>query len=192
MKTNYKFLIINLIILICIGTIAIVSVRTFYCLDLNNDSICDKVEAIAEKFDTNTSLTKSTVLVSKVIDGDTIELQNGIRVRLSSIDAPEKGEQYYKEATDRLKELVEGKTIILESDTRDKDEHCRPLRYVFVDDLFVNLQLIKEGYAITYIVKPNIKYETALVNAESEAETLKLNIWEYIVDENFCDNKSNL
>lgn len=186
MKKNYKFWVISLIILVCIETITVILFDTFYCLDKNNDSICDKVEAIAEKFDTNTSLTKSTALVSKVIDGDTIELQNGIRIRLIGIDAPEEGEQYYLEAADRLKELVEGKTVVLENDVVGKDSHCRLLRYVFVDDLFVNLQLVKEGYAITYFVKPNIKYENALANAENEAEIAKLKIWEY--RENLCND----
>lgn len=186
MKKNYKFWLINLIILVSIETVTIVLFETFYCLDKNNNSVCDKDETIVDESDITTPLNGYTVFVSKVIDGDTIELKDGVRIRLTGINAPDKGDLYYQEATDKLKTLVEGKTVILESDVEDKDSHCRPLRYVFVDDLFINLQLVKEGYATTYPLKPNIKYETPLANAEMEAKTSKIEIWEH--GENLCND----
>ena len=48
----------------------------------------------------------TSAIVSRIIDGDTIELQNGERVRLLGINTPEKGQPYYEEATNRLKELI--------------------------------------------------------------------------------------
>jgi micrococcal nuclease len=106
-----------------------------------------------------------TAVVARVIDGDTVELTTGDRVRLIGIDAEEKGEKCYKEAKDRLKELVEGKDVFLESDVQDKDRYGRLLRYVFLDDTFVNLLLVREGLAKMYIIKPNIKYASQFEQA---------------------------
>lgn len=136
-----------------------------------------------------TTVNKTIVLISKVIDGDTVELQNNIKVRLLGINTPERGQPHYQEATNRLKELVEGKNVILEGDIEDKDQYGRLLRYIFVDNIFVNMQLVKEGYATVYIFQPNIRYETSLRNAENEAETSKLNIWKQPTGENICDNR---
>ena len=170
-------------------------VGTFCCLDQNNNFICDKDETISEPtllqqgIQQEIKPNNSTALVSKVIDGDSIELQNNIEVRLLGINTPERGQPYYQEATNRLKELVEGKNVIFENDVQDKDQYDRLLRYVFSDNLFVNLQLVKEGYATVYIFQPNTKYETSLRNAENEAKTLKLNIWKQPEGENICDNR---
>ena len=62
-----------------------------------------------------------------VIDGDTIELQGGCRVRYLGIDTPERGEYHADEATSRNIELVEGKIVELQSGKRDEDEYGRLL-----------------------------------------------------------------
>ena len=64
---------------------------------------------------------KTLVTVARVIDGDTLELANGKRIRLLGIDAPEKGQFFYEEARERLKELVEGKRVFLERDVSNSD-----------------------------------------------------------------------
>ncbi|MDI6885900.1 MAG: thermonuclease family protein [archaeon] len=74
-------------------------------------------------------------------------MQNGDKVRLLGINTPEKGQPYYEEATNRLKELIEGKTVTLEKDIEDKDQYERLLRYIYIDDTFVNLEMVREGYA---------------------------------------------
>lgn len=142
------------------------------CLDKNTNNICDENEGPqpdptkTDKEPLNSSIPETDqVFVSKVIDGDTIELKDGSRVRLLGINTPEKGELYYQEARNKLKELVEGKKVILESDKEDTDRYGRLLRYVFVDDSFVNVELVQEGYAIVYIIKPNTKYEKELREA---------------------------
>ncbi|MEM7824738.1 MAG: thermonuclease family protein, partial [Candidatus Aenigmatarchaeota archaeon] len=101
---------------------------------------------------------EKTFNVTKVLDGDTIEIETGEKVRLLGINAPEINEHYYQEAKDRLAELVNGKLVKLEAGREDKDIYGRLLRYVFVDDVFVNLQLLREGYATVYITNPEEKY----------------------------------
>ncbi len=118
-----------------------------------------------------------TGIVERVIDGDTLELETSERVRLTGIDTPEVGEYYYESAKNRLKELVEGKTVILERDVENKDMYDRLLRYIYINDSFVNLILVQEGYARAYPYPPNTKYENEFANAETEAKNNKLGIW---------------
>lgn len=120
----------------------------------------------------------TTSIISKVIDGDTVELSNGETIRLIGINAVERGQKCYSEATDRLKELVEQKEVSLESDVTDRDKYDRLLRYLYVDDVFVNLILIREGYANVYIVAPDSKYGTELHQAEELARQENGCLWE--------------
>lgn len=120
---------------------------------------------------------EKTYLVSKVQDGDTVQLESGEWIRLLGINSPEDNERYYQEAKDMLKGLVEGKKVRLESGPDDKDKYDRLLRYIFVDRTFVNAQLLKGGYATAYIVNPDEKYYFELKKAEKEAKDEKLGLW---------------
>jgi len=128
-----------------------------------------------------------TAIVSRVVDGDTFELSNGDRVRLLGMDAPEHGEQFYNAATERLREMVEGKSVGLEKDVSQKDGFDRLLRYVFIDsndgNVFVNMQLVEEGYAYAYVVSPDEKYLDEFIAAENSARTKGLNIWQSAVSD---------
>jgi micrococcal nuclease len=94
-----------------------------------------------------------TAQVVRVIDGDSIEVElNGkkVQVRYIGINTPE----YYSDerdeaikASDANKDLVEGKTIYMFKDQSDTDHYGRLLRYVLTDQAFVNLELVRRGYA---------------------------------------------
>jgi len=116
-------------------------------------------------------------LVTSVIDGDTVELADGRRVRYLGIDTPESGEYYADEATARNKELVEGKTVELQRGKRDQDEYGRLLRYVYVDGVFVNAELIAQGYAKAYIFDPDDRYSQILVQLEQYAKMKNRGLW---------------
>ena len=117
--------------------------------------------------------------VEKVVDGDTVILENGKRVRLLGINSPEKGQKFYEEAKTRLKKLVEGKKVILKEDFDDEDKYGRWLRYVYIGGELVNAKLVREGYATPYMLQ-NIKYKTEIQNA-----------WHDCLDENLriCGNE---
>jgi len=114
------------------------------------------------------SLEQATV--EKVIDGDTIDVVIGgehQRVRYYGIDAPEKDEECYQEATERNRELV-GTTVRLEPDARDKDEHGRLLRYVFTNDgISVDAALVSEGLAKAW--REDGRYLSRLTILETDA-----------------------
>ncbi len=120
---------------------------------------------------------EKTFNVTKVLDGDTIEIETGEKVRLLGINAAEQGEYYHQEAKDELTKLVGGKQVKLESGPEDKDRYSRLLRYVFVGDAFVNLQLLREGYATVYFIDPEEKYYLEFKEAENEAKESKLGLW---------------
>ena len=117
------------------------------------------------------------LVVERVIDGDTIELENEERVRLIGIDTPERGEYYFEEATERLRELVEGEEVILERDRENRDRYDRLLRYIYFDDLFINLILVEEGFARAYPYDHNLRYEDEFAEAEEIARENGLGIW---------------
>ena len=106
--------------------------------------------------------------VARVIDGDTIELENGERVRYIGIDTPEtkhpsKPVEYYrKEADSANQSLVEGKGVRLEFDIQERDQYGRLLAYVYVDDIFVNAWLVENGYAQVMTIPPNVRYAERL------------------------------
>lgn len=123
------------------------------------------------------------VKVTRVIDGDTIEIEGGERVRYIGIDTPEtldprKPVQCFGvESSKKNKELVEGKTVRLEKDITDRDKYNRLLRYVWLDDTLINLALVTGGFAYSYSYPPDIKYQDKFVAAQKEARETKVGLW---------------
>ncbi|MEM5778101.1 MAG: thermonuclease family protein [Candidatus Aenigmatarchaeota archaeon] len=115
--------------------------------------------------------------VNFVIDGDTFKTSDGKIVRLIGIDAPEIGEPCFLEAKEKLKEIVNGKIVRLEKDVKEKDEYGRLLRYVYIDNLFVNAEMIRLGFAKFEEIKPNIKYSDLFLEEENKARIAKRCIW---------------
>lgn len=136
-------------------------------------------ESISTSITSETSIASVKMLfrVTEVIDGDSIVLEDGSDVRLLGINAPEKGYPFDDEAKNRLSSLTLNKEVRLESDFEDKDRYDRLLRYVFVDGTFVNVQLVKEGWANVFM-ESGLKYEDQLHDAEYYAKLHGLGIWE--------------
>jgi len=118
-----------------------------------------------------------TVNVVSVIDGDTIVIEGGYHVRYIGIDSPETDEFYYSEAKQMNIDLLAGRKVRLESDTTDKDKYGRLLRYIFVDDIFVNAEMVRQGCAWAYAYQPDVKYQVYLEAMEKEARQLKRGFW---------------
>lgn len=121
--------------------------------------------------------------VKRVIDGDTIELSTGQIVRYIGIDTPELNtetktpECYALEATNENRQLVEGKTIEIFRDISDTDKYGRLLRYVYLGNVFVNASLVKNGFARTFRVLPDIKYQELFNLDQSEAKENLRGLW---------------
>ena len=89
-----------------------------------------------------------TYVVTRVVDGDTVELGNGETVRLVGIDAPETGECGHERAADNLERMVLRQAVLLGESDEDRDRYGRLLRYVDIGRQDAGLQLIKNGLAI--------------------------------------------
>lgn len=121
--------------------------------------------------------------VAHVVDGDTIKLENGKVVRYIGIDTPETVDPrkpvqcFGKEATNKNKELVEGKEVRLVKDVSESDKYGRILRYIYVGDMFVNDYLVRNGFAHSYSYPPDIKFQDQFRKSEEEARNNKRGLW---------------
>jgi micrococcal nuclease len=122
--------------------------------------------------------------VVAVHDGDTLSVVIGHRkerVRLLGIDAPELGQKPWgANAKKRLKELVaaSGNAVVLEFDLEKRDQYGRLLAYVWArGDALINLEMIRDGYAVLYTFPPNVKHVERLREGQKYARDRGLGIW---------------
>lgn len=132
---------------------------------------------------------KETAKVIRVVDGDTIKVEINNKedtVRLIGIDAPETVDPrkpvqcFGKEASSKAKEILTGKTIVLESDLiqGERDKYGRLLRYVFINTENFNLFMISSGFAHEYAYRDNpYKYQAEFMAAEKSARESKKGLW---------------
>lgn len=139
----------------------------------------------------------SNILVKRVVDGDTLLLENKVYVRLLGIDTPEIHEsaklhrdalrsnqsieaikQSGRQSYEFTKQMVEGKPVRLEFDTERYDKYSRTLAYVFLlDGTFLNAEIVKEGYASITHFKLNVKYADLFLKLYQEARENKRGLW---------------
>lgn len=116
--------------------------------------------------------------VVNVVDGDTLDLNNSARIRLSGIDTPETGDCYYQEAKDALEHLVLEKEVWLEQDKSNRGKYGRLLRYIYTEDEFVNGVLIYNGYGRVHDkYKNDTKRHSQLKELEKHAVKNNLGLW---------------
>ena len=139
--------------------------------------------------------------VIKVVDGDTVTVDmDGTKetLRLIGINTPETVdprkpvECFGKEASDKAKEVLNGKSVILENDPTqgERDKYGRLLRYVFLEDgTNFNKLMIAEGYAYEYTYSTPYKYQSEFKEAQKEAEKNKRGLW--ADDACVADNSAN-
>lgn len=121
--------------------------------------------------------------VTRVVDGDTIVLDGGEKVRLIGVDTPEtvhpkKPVEFYgREASAFLKKLIQGKQILVEYGNGGKDKYGRSLAYLYTTDgLFINAEIVKQGYGHAYTRFP-FKYMEQFRQLEREAKKAKRGLW---------------
>lgn len=122
--------------------------------------------------------------VKRVVDGDTIEMESGKKVRYIGVNTPESVkvnspvECFGKEASAKNKELVEGKLVRLEKDVSETDRYGRLLRFVYLEDgTFVNDELVREGYAHASTFPPDVKLAQQFKLSEREARDAQRGLW---------------
>jgi micrococcal nuclease len=128
--------------------------------------------------------TAEKALVARVIDGDTIQLDDGRKVRLIGVDTPEtvhpqKEVEYYgKEASDFTKSMLEGKEVYLEYDIQPTDKYGRTLAYIWLSDgTLFNELLVLKGFAQVATFPPNVKYVERFTAAQKQAIEANAGLW---------------
>lgn len=119
-------------------------------------------------------------LVDRVIDGDTIVLANGERVRYVGIDAPEERptpEPFAREATALNRRLVEARQVRLLMGRTDRDRYGRLLRYVMVEGILVEAELVREGLARAREYEPGQPFARCQAALEQEARAERRGLW---------------
>jgi micrococcal nuclease len=124
----------------------------------------------------------SSARVERVIDGDTVLLEGGERVRYLLVDAPEStGTEpacFGPEATQFNRDLVERRDVSLAYDVACRDKHDRLLAYVSLDGLDVSAALLERGYACLLHIPPNGAGRVSeLRSLEDDARRSKRGLW---------------
>ncbi|KUP08741.1 thermonuclease [Bacillus coahuilensis p1.1.43] len=137
------------------------------------------------------------VIVERVVDGDTIVVHDGRKIRLIGINTPEstnRTEEYGKEASDYTKSQLEGREVFLQRDVSDVDRYNRSLRIVWLevpsDDMdeqemmkkMFNAQLVIDGYAEPSTYPPDVKYSDYFRKFAREAREYEVGLWSYGLD----------
>lgn len=133
----------------------------------------------------------TVVSVSRVVDGDTIEVSPSIDdiadVRLIGVDTPETSggtEPYGAEASAFTESALAGQQVALEFDVERIDPYGRVLAYVWLPDgSMFNETLVREGYAQVATFPPNVKYTDRFLDAQEEARIARRGLWGLPPDE---------
>ena len=133
--------------------------------------------------DGNTSTERPTrVEVKRVISGQYLKVSPDDRLVYAGIRTPHETESLFEEARVRNEELVLGRELRLRFDTESRDADGRLAAYAFVDDLFINDVLVREGLAYVRAAEGQQRFKERLLGAQREARDQNRGIWEYESD----------
>lgn len=117
------------------------------------------------------------VHVARVVDGDTLELSDGRKIRLLGINTPERDRPLYREASQTLRELVDGKDVTLELDEEERDRYGRVLGYIHLGELFVNAEIVRQGMAYAFVWPTNNAHTPDFLAYQQEARMKRVGLW---------------
>lgn len=119
--------------------------------------------------------------VIQVIDGDTVILTDGTRVRYIGMDTPEMTDARRVSAADAARAaneaLVKGREVRLEFDVQRTDRYGRTLAYIWVGNTLVNETLLRDGWARLLTIPPNVRYVDRLRVAARAGDAQRLRTW---------------
>ena len=124
-----------------------------------------------------------TGLVTRVVDGDTVEIEGVGRVRLIGVDTPERGEECFDEATAYLRGRVGGQTVRYRYQSEREDRYDRQLLDLFRGGELVNLDIAQAGWGEELTIQPNDRYAIRIAATEQDARAVPRGRWAGCFDE---------
>lgn len=115
--------------------------------------------------------------VAAVPDVNSVELSNGTRVQFRGVRVPPENVALARQTLARLRQLLQGKRVLLEFDTTDRNERGQLEAYVYVDGAFVNRLLVEYGLATVVGSAERGRYDAVLSYNAKQAAEAKLGIW---------------
>lgn len=186
MNTHTRKLLINLVIVLILS-LATWVIRSYASNGVSpSKTVTRQSEVFSEQ---QNNINPELYAVKKVVDGDTLDITiNGVvaRIRLIGINTPEvvdprkPVECFGAEASNRAKELLNGKNVRIESDPTqaDRDKYGRLLRYIYIEDgTFINQKMIQDGYAYEYTYDIPYKYQLQFKKAQKDAQEGRRGLW---------------
>lgn len=187
---RFRFLSLAFILLIAGGTLLFYGFRqneniTEKPAEINGPQVIPSESQLPQISDAQ----EEGFVVNRVVDGDTIVLESGEKVRYIGIDTPETVDPrrpvacFGKEASNENKKLVEGKIVYLTKDISEKDQFGRLLRLVYLKQsdgsvVFVNDYLVRYGFAKVSTYPPDVKFTSQFIEAEKEARENQRGLWQ--------------
>lgn len=135
--------------------------------------------------------------VERAVDGDTLKLSDGRRVRLIGVDTPELHysekllrdsrrthrdikaiQEMGRQAAEFTRQLCEGKIVRIETDVRKFDKYGRTLAYIYLEDgTFINAKIVEAGYGQVMTIPPDVKYADYFLKLQREAREGHKGLW---------------
>lgn len=150
-----------------------------------NTVFSDKAANGAEVVELNTAPYRYKVELKRVIDGDTLLLKSGEKVRLIGINTPEVESRFSQPqpggeaAKNWLKKTLRTPFVWLEYDEQAFDKYERRLAHVFLESgEYVNAMLLEQGQAMLTLIPPNLRYAKRLITAQTKAEQDRRGVWQ--------------
>ncbi|MGH7545966.1 MAG: DUF4105 domain-containing protein [Gemmatimonadota bacterium] len=118
-------------------------------------------------------------VVARIVDGDTFQCRDGVRVRPIGMDAPELSQRPFgQEARAALERMIPvGTRVRLERDVELQDRYGRLLAYVWKDTRMVNWAMVRDGYAVLLTIPPNVQYVDDFREAQRAAREAGAGLW---------------
>jgi micrococcal nuclease len=123
--------------------------------------------------------------VKKVNSGNSIKLQarssgeKDVKIVYIGVDAPDRGKPFFEMCRNANKALLENKKVSVQTDTITADEDGRLLGYVYAGEVFVNAELIKNGYGLVDAPEGNQKYQEFFLGLQQQARKNRSGLWAF-------------
>lgn len=151
---------------------------------LGNELFSDRSHDSVEKGELQTQSYRYRVQLKKVIDGDTLELESGEKIRLIGLNTPEIESRFSQDqaggeaAKQWLDTTLRSRVLFLEYDQQLYDKYDRRLAHCFLENGdYINAKLLETGHAMLTLIPPNLKYAERLIAAQKQAENNGEGIW---------------